>query len=172
MQKQKKHFVGIVVVAVCLVLTVAYFSVVTYFTFRDMEHNANPPVHEVEEGVWNLTAKDLTVRAEELGSYILYTNSTKIKVTAEVGESEGKIGLTRIEVPDVWLMQNALNREKDTVTFTNLCAADRYIVSCEGLDGVMVTVSEGVEVNFWDSFRSVQETLLERIISWWYFERR
>lgn len=172
MQNQKKHRVGIILGVVCLLLLAAYLSVVVYLTVQDMERVANPTVFPVEEGVWNLTAQELTVRAEELGSYILYTNSTKIQVTADIGNAEGKIGLTRVEVPDVWLMQNVLNREKNTVTFQKLTAADRYIVSCEGLDGVIVTVSEGIEVNFWESFQWVQETLLERFVSWWMYERR
>ena len=156
MQKQKKNRIGIILGIVCFLLLAAYLSLTIYLTFRDMEQKANPPIFQVEEGVWNLTAQELTVRAEELGSYILYTNSTKIQVTADIGNAEGKIGLTRVERPGIWLMQNELNREKDIVTFTNLTAADRYIVSCEGLDGVIVTVSEGVEVDFWESFKKVQ----------------
>ena len=90
MQNQKKHRVGIILGVVCLLLLAAYLSVVVYLTVQDMERVANPTVFPVEEGVWNLTAQELTVRAEELGSYILYTNSTKIQVTAEVGNSGGE----------------------------------------------------------------------------------
>ena len=172
MQNQKKHPIGMIFGVVCFLLLAAYLSLTLYLTFQDMERDANPTVFSVEEGVWNLTGQDLTVRAEELGTYILYTNSTKIQVTADTGNAEGKIGLTTIEIPGIWLQQNVLNREKDTVTFMNLSAADRYIVSCEGLDGVIVTVSDGVEVNFWKSLQRVQESLLDRIITWWMYERR
>lgn len=165
MEKQKMHQPGKILAAVCLILLAAYLLISFYLTFRDMERVANPTVYQVEEGVWNLTAKALTVRAEELGSYILYTNSTKIQVTAEVRNTEGKIGLTRIEVPDVWLMENVVNSENDSITFKNLCAADRYIVSCEGLDGTLVTVSEGVEPNFWKSFQNVQHSFWDHVMN-------
>lgn len=135
-------------------------------TVSDMRRQAHPHVFDVEAGVWNLTAGELRVPAEEAGQYVLYTNYQQIRITAEAGEAlQAEIRLWDAENEEEFIQTARLEGEGRTCLFQNLSAARRYRITCEGLDGaedVELTVSEGREVSFWGSLRAVTEDLLFR----------
>ena len=134
---------------------------ICFLAARDMRAQADPVVHEVEQGVWNLTAGDLETAAAEVGTYVLYTNYEQILVSVS-----GTFSL-----PDGLLLWDATDRQDQTViqygridpdtgtcVFEGLTASRRYRITCEGGEDAALTVSEGRQVSFLSSLgRVVQE---------------
>lgn len=130
---------------------------------EDMRRQANPYVFQVEPEVFNLTAGDLLVAAEEAGEYILYTNSQRIQVTARADrELEGTVTLWSMESMSSPIQTAKVSGKEAVCAFTNLTAAGRYLVICDGLDGAAVTISEGRTVSFWHSLGRVVAELMGR----------
>ena len=134
-----------------------------FLTFRDLQAQKHPAVHAVEEGVCQLTAGDLETTAAEVGSYILYTNYEQIVVRIQGDQPfDGQILLwdaTDREKPEVILYGSA-DPDSRTCVFSNLSAARRYAVTCEGGEEVELVVSEGRTVSFWSSLENVVRSLL------------
>lgn len=131
--------------AVVLFVGLLALSVIA-LAFADWLQAANyrANAYAVEEGTRNLTAETLDTEAETVGQYVLYTDSTKIAVTVTSGgDFSGTVRLYDTANPGDCILSGQVTTEENTVTFTNLSGARRYFVSCEGLDGASVTVSDG-----------------------------
>ena len=133
------------VLSVCI-LTVCLLAV------DDMRRQANPTVFPVEEGVWNLTAGELETTAEAVGEYVLFTNSTRIAVTAAENTGfSGEILLWDAEENSAPILYGHVGEDGNTCVFENLTAARYYRVTCEGGVNLSLTISEGRIVSFWHS---------------------
>lgn len=138
-------FVGLLVLSVLLL------------DFADGLWYANYRMNDyaVEDGTWNLTAGVLETDAETVDQYVLYTDSTKITVTVTSdGDFRGTVHLYDTANPGATILTGQVTAEEDTVIFTNLSGARRYFISCEGLDGAQVTVSEG-RSRLWNALGSL-----------------
>lgn len=138
-------FVGLLVLSVLLL------------AFADKLWYANSRAHAdaVEDGTWNLTAAALETDAETVEQYVLYTDSTKIAVTVTSdGNFRGTVHLYDTANPGDFILSGQVTAEENTVIFTNLSSARRYIVSCEGVESVQVTVSEG-RSGLWNALGSL-----------------
>lgn len=52
-----------------------------FLTIKDMHDQANPVIHEVETGIYNLTSNDLEVAVADVDDYIFFTNNEKIEIS-------------------------------------------------------------------------------------------
>lgn len=155
-KKVKRHRIRIgIAIALISILAVCILTLCG-LTVLDMHRQANPFVFEVEEGVYTLTAADLESTAEEIEQYILFTNSTQIKVTVQnEGNSRGTVMLWDAEDSNDYIQIGEINEKKHSFTFHNLSAARRYRITCDDLAGAAITVSEGRTISFWNSLRNV-----------------
>lgn len=144
------------VLSVCI-LTMCLLAV------DDMRRQANPTVFPVEDGVWNLTAGELETTTETVGEYVLFTNSTRISVTAaEDSGYEGEILLWDAEKNSAPILYGHVDERGNTCVFENLTSARYYRITCENGANVSLTISEGRVVSFWHSLGTVVNTLLGR----------
>lgn len=160
-KKVRRHriCVGISVTLICL-LAVCALSILG-LTVLDMHKAANPTSFEVEDGVYNLTSGYLESTAEEIGQYVFYTNSTKIEVTVTgSGNFQGTVMLWDTQYPDKFIQIGQINEKANVCTFTCGSAARRYRITCDGLAGATLSVSDGRTVSFWNSLLNVLEELL------------
>lgn len=130
-------------------------------TLANLRRAASPIVFPVEDGVYNLTAEALVTTPEEAGSYVLYTNSTKISVTiVSDTEQSGTVTLVDAATGD-GMRYAAVSGCSAACEFTALTAAQRYRVGCEGFSpDAVVTISDARTISFWHSLRAVLGELL------------
>lgn len=168
-RKVKRHrvHVGILVTLISM-LAVCILSL-CFLTIADMRRQANPVVFDVEEGVCNLTAADLETTVAGVGEYILYTNSTRIKVSVpKDADFHGEIILWNAADKDnpAEIGYGSIESTSNTCIFNNLSAYNRYMVTCNGDEEMSITVSEGRDVSFRSSLRNVLGELFNLIIEW------
>ena len=99
----------------------------------------------LEEDVHNITAAELETTTAEVREYILYTNSTQIKVDIQKDAGfEGEITLWNVTERDepFEIMYGHVDPSNNTCTFTSLSASQRYMVSCEGTEETTVTICD------------------------------
>lgn len=155
-RKVQNHRIRMAVSAVFAVLIASAVLALLYLTFEDMRRQSSPYVPEVEAGTCNLTADSLETMAEDIEQYVFFTNSTQIQVTVQgAGGAEGTILLWNAADSSGFIRSARANGNGESCTFTALSATQRYQITCEGLDGAAITVSDGRTVNFWNSLCSV-----------------
>ena len=160
-KKVRGHRMRVAVLAAAVTVAASAVLALGGLAVRDMYQRAHPAVMEVEEGTHNLTASVLETTAEEAGGYILFTNDTEIKVTVGAeGGFHGTVKLWNAEDGRGFIQVHEVDEKADSCTFTGLSAAKRYRVTCDGLDGAAVIVSEGRTISFWNSLRAVVSELL------------
>lgn len=159
-KKVKKHRLRNVLLFLCVILVSVLVLTVVCLACEDMLRTADPTIHQVEDGVWNLTSNPLETTAEAADQYILFTNNTKVEVTVDTGTS-GQVLLYNAEYPDQYILQGTVTPENCVVTFSYLTSGARYFVSCQGLDGATVTITDGRIINFWYSLGNVLENLVQ-----------
>lgn len=162
-KRVRRHRIRVLIAGTVTALLAAFLLVLAVLTAEDMKRMADPAVFEVEEGVWNLTAASLETGAEEAGRYVLYTNYEKIRVTVEKdGDFQGAVMLWDTHCPGSFIRIAQVSEGEDTVTFDGLTSANRYRITCEGLSGATVTVSDGRTVSVWQSLRNVLGEIVGR----------
>ena len=153
---------------VLLALSCLLMGGLTALTVHRMYSQNNPVVHEVEGGVWNLTAGELSVAAEEAPNYALFTNYTQIQVdvvNTESSESvKGTVYLYNAAYSDP-ILQFELTDEKQNGCFTGLSSAYRYRVEVVCEHAAQVTISEGRETDFFSCFGMVVTELFTALMS-------
>ncbi len=155
-KKVRRHRIriGISITLICL-LAVCVFSILG-LTILDMRREANPAVFELEDGVHDLTSATLEITSEEIGQYVFYTNSTKIKVIVEGdGHFQGTVMLWDKEGSGNFIQIGEVNEKASACIFTGLSAAMRYEMTCDGLAGTKIAVSDGRTNSFWNSLLNV-----------------
>lgn len=159
-RKVKRHRLRIGILAALLCVLVSCVLTLCGLAAMDMHRQANPTVHEVEEGVYNLTAAELDSSSEEIGQYVFYTNSTKIQVTVQgEGSLQGTVMLWSTEDQNDCIQVGTINDQTNTVTFTGCSAAKRYRITCDHLEGATIIVSEGRTISFWNSMWNVLQEI-------------
>ncbi|MBQ8598988.1 MAG: zf-HC2 domain-containing protein [Oscillospiraceae bacterium] len=154
--KLRRHQLRTAVFVVFSTLLLAVLLLIGYWTAQDMYRTAHPNIYEKEEGVYNLTAADLTTVAEEAKGYLLYTNNMQIAVSViDEADFNGTVFLWDEQYPSSPIAEVAVNEEQRDAVFTNLTAAARYRISTEGFDDLTLTISEGREVSIWRSLNNV-----------------
>lgn len=165
-KKVKKHRLRSVLLFLCVLLVSTLTLTVVCLACEDMMRLADPTIYAVEEGVWNLTVNPLEIPAEDAEGYILFTNNTKVEVRIN-GEEDfrGTVKLYNTENMTNFALIGEVSKENRVVTFSNLTSADLYVVSCEGLDGTAVTITDGRVINFWYSLQRVLSDIVSAILS-------
>lgn len=157
-KKVRKHRIKVAVGAVAISVVAACVLSLIFLTVKDMHHQANPIIHEVETGTYNLTSNALEVTAAEIEDYILYTNNKKIEVSVDKDAAfSGEVLLWNvddIDSPVSILYGNITSTEKSCV-FSGLSSAHRYMVTCNGSDELTLTVTDGRRISFWGSMKNV-----------------
>lgn len=147
--------VSVLVVVIAIILAAVFVAVISMYNL------ANPTVYEMENGTINLTAGDLEVPAAEAFDHVLFTNFAQIEVKVESDKPfSGRVMLWNAEY-DEYIMVSDIDNKNDTVTFTGLSSAYRYKVSCEGLSGATLIISEGRVPDFFNSLKSVVLAIIE-----------
>ena len=157
-EKIRRHRIRVAGFAVLAIMTLSVLLTLGYLTVQDMYSQMHPYVPEVEEGTQNLAAGAWEMRAEQIEQSVFYTNNTQIKVSVQAGEGfQGTrtIKLWNMIYKDDFIQTADVEGAADSVLFTGLSSADRYKITCEGLDGAVLTVSDGRSVSFWKSLKSV-----------------
>lgn len=156
--RRRRIRVGIAVTTLCL-LAVCALSLLG-LTLIDMYRTANPAIYALEDGVYNLTSAAFESTSEEVGEVIFYTNSTMIQVTVEGdGPFQGAVMLWDTQYDDSFIQIHEVEGERAICTFTAASAGRRYRITCDGLEGAAVTVSDGRTVSFWNSLRNILKEL-------------
>ena len=157
-KKVRKHRIKLAVGIVAIsVFAVCLLSLV-FLTLKDMYDYANPIIFEVETGTYNLTANPLEIAVADVENYILFTNNTKIEVSVDSGVAySGEVLLWNADDrnnPVAILYGNITSTEK-SCTFTGLSSAHRYMISCDGDEDLMLTITDGRHVSFFGSMKNV-----------------
>lgn len=161
-RKIRRRRIRMAVLVIVLTFLAAAALALGCLAVQDMHRQANPTVHHVEAGTYNLTAGALETTEEEIGQYVFYTNYAQIMVSVQPeGEFQGTVTLCGAANEE--LLYGEIDEDTSACTFTGLSAARRYKVMCEGLDGAVITVSEGRTASFWSSLKSVLHGIIGSI---------
>lgn len=160
-KKVRKHRICAAVSVVFVTIVLSSVLALGYLTVRDMYVQSNPIVYEVEPGTYSLTANDLETTAEKIGQYVFYTNYTQIKVTVRGDNSvQGTIMLWNAANSNSFIQIHDVSSKEPSCIFTGLSSSNRYQITCDNLDGVEITVSEGRTISFWSSLKSVLSDII------------
>lgn len=157
-KKVRKHRIKLAVGAVATSVIVACLLSLVFLTLKDMYNYANPIIHEVEAGTYNLTSNDLEVAVADVGDYIFFTNNTKIEVSVDKDAAfSGEVLLWNADDPNnpVTIGYGKITSEKRSFTFSNLTSADRYMITCDGSDELMLSITDGRNISFFGSMKNV-----------------
>lgn len=165
-KKVKKHRLRSVILFLCVLLVSTLVLTMVCLACEDMMRLANPIIYETEEGVWNLTANPLEISAEDAKNYILFTNNTKVAVRVSgEGNFSGRVELYNAEDMTNSALAGEVSPENTAVTFSYLTSGELYVVSCEGQDGMTVTITDGRIINFWYSLQRIIADLVSSVFS-------
>ncbi len=149
---------GISIAFICLLAICAL--TILGLTLLDMRRAANPPIYELEDGVYNLTSAALESTAEELEQYVFYTNTAKISVKVDGNRHfQGTFMLWDKENSGSFIQICEVDEKTSTCTFTGLSASRRYMITCDGLAGANIAVSDGQDNSFLNSLSNVLNEL-------------
>ena len=148
------------------VLSACVLSLV-FLTIKDMYDQANPVIHEVETGIYNLTSNDLEVAVADVDDYIFFTNNEKIEVSVDKDSTySGEVLLWNADDPNnpITIGYGKITPEKRSFTFSNLSSAHRYRITCDGNEELILTITDGRNVSFFGSMKNVFDMILEMIL--------
>lgn len=163
-KKVRKHRIRLAAGAVAISVMTACLLSLVLLTIKDMHDLANPVIHEVETGTYNLTSNNLEVAVADVDDYIFFTNNEKIAVSANQDTAySGEVLLWNADDPSepVTILYGRITPEENSVTFSNLSSAHRYMITCDGREDLMLTITDGRNVSFFGSMKHVFETIFE-----------
>lgn len=166
-KKVRRHRLWVGLLTVVFTFLAACFLFLSCLAVQDMRRQAEPYVHPVEEGVYNLTASDLETTAGQVGSYVFYTNYTQIQVSVpQEANFDGQVLLWdagSLSSPAV-IQYGHIGPDPSSCVFYGLSSSQRYMVTCDADEDVLITVSEGRNVNFFHSLWSVLKELASFVL--------
>lgn len=166
-KKVKKHRIKLAVGAVAISVIAACVLSLVFLTIKDMHDQANPVIHEVETGTYNLTSNDLEVAVADVDDYIFFTNNEKIEVSVDKDTTySGEVLLWNADDPNnpVTILYGRITPEESSFTFSHLSSAHRYMITCDGTEDLMLTITDGRNVSFFGSMKNVFETMFEMLL--------
>ena len=164
--KVRKHRIRSAIGIVAISVIVACLLSLVFLTLKDMHTYANPTIHEAEKGTYNLTSNDLEVTVADVDGYIFFTNNKKIEVSVDKdSDFTGEVLLWNADDPanPLTAQYGRITPKERIVTFSGLSSAHRYMVTCDGNEDLVLTVTDGRHVTFWGSMRNVLESLLDML---------
>lgn len=167
--KIKRHRIRVGILVALISILAACILSLCFLTISDMRRQVKPIVFDVEDGVYNLTFADLETSAAEVGEYILYTNSERIKVSIQDDVNfDGEIILWNATDKDnpAEIGYGHVVSGNNTCIFNNLSSSQRYRVTCDEDEAISITVSEGRDVSFGSSLRNVLGEVFGLISEW------
>lgn len=166
-KKVRKHRIKLAVGAVAISVIAACVLSLVFLTIKDMHDQANPVIHEVETGTYNLTSNDLEVAVADVDDYIFFTNNEKIEVSVDKDTTySGEVLLWNADDPNnpVTILYGRITPEESSFTFSHLSSAHRYMITCDGTEDLMLTITDGRNVSFFGSMKNVFETMFEMLL--------
>ena len=162
--KVRKHRIKLAVGIVAISVIAACLLSLVFLTLKDMHAYANPTVYEVETGTYNLTSNALEVAVADVGGYVFFTNNARIEVS--VGKDTDFSGEVQLWNADdlnnpVTILYGKITPEERVCTFSGLSSAHRYMITCDGSEDLMLTITDGRHVSFFGSMKNVLEAMLE-----------
>ena len=156
--KVRKHRIKLTIGIVAISVIVACLLSLIFLTLKDMHNYANPTIHEVETGTYNLTSNDLEVSVADIDDYIFFTNNTMIEVSvSEDADYAGEVLLWNADDPQkpVTILYGKITQENRYFTFSHLSSAHRYMITCDGNENLILTITDGRKVSFFSSLKNV-----------------
>ena len=166
-KKVRKHRIKLAVGAVAISVIAACVLSLVLLTIKDMHDQVNPVIYEVETGTYNLTSNDLEVAVADIDDYILFTNNTKIEVSVDKdADFSGEVLLWNADDPNnpVTILYGKITPEESSFAFSHLSSAHRYMITCDGDEDLMLTITDGRHVSFFGSMKNVFETIFEMLL--------
>ena len=160
--KVRKHRIKLAIGIVAISVIAACLLSLVFLTLKDMHTYANPTIYEVETGTYNLTSNDLEVAVADVVEYVFFTNNAKIEVSVGKGaDFSGEVLLWNADDPNnpVTAQYGRITPQERTVTFSGLSSAHRYMITCDGSEDLMLTITDGRHVSFFGSMKNVLEMI-------------
>lgn len=157
-KKVRKHRIKLTIGIVVMSVIAACLLSLVFLTLKDMHNYANPIIFEVEAGTYNLTSNDLEVAVSDIDDYIFFTNNTKIEVSVgKDADYSGEVLLWNADDPNkpVTILYGRITPEKRSFTFSHLSSAHRYMITCDGSENLILTITDGRNVSFFGSMKNV-----------------
>lgn len=155
-KKIKRHRLKIGISAVLICVFSACVLSLCFLAVKDMRAQADPIIPETENGVYNLTNNSLETTAEDIEQYVFFTNTQEICVSVQGREDiSGSVMLWNSADDSDWILIGHIEDNGTSCTFTNLSAAQRYKITCDGLNSAIITISENKKISFWYSLKNV-----------------
>ena len=162
--KVRKHRIKLAIGVVVISVIAACLLSLVFLTLKDMHNYANPIIFEVETGTYNLTSNDLEVAVADIDDYIFFTNNTKIEVSVSKDASySGEVLLWNADDPQnpVTILYGKITPENRSFTFSHLSSAHRYMITCDGNEDLLLTITDGRHVSFFGSMKNVLDMIFE-----------
>ena len=164
--KVKRHRIKLAVTAVAITVVAACLLSLVFLTLKDMYNYANPIIFDVEAGTYNLTSNDLEVSVADVGEYVFFTNNTKIEVSVDNdADFSGEVLLWNADDPNnpMTILYGKITPENRSFTFSHLSSAHRYMITCDGNEDLMLTVTDGRNVSFFGSMKNILSQILDLV---------
>ena len=165
--KVRKHRIKLAIGIVAISVIAACLLSLVFLTLKDMHACANPIIYEVEAGTYNLTSNDLEVTVADVGEYVFFTNNKKIEVSVgKDADFSGEVLLWNTDDPNnpVTAQYGRITPKERIVTFSGLSSSHRYMITCDGSEGLMLTITDGRNVSFFGSMKNVFEMMFEMLL--------
>ena len=166
--KVRKHRIKLAIGIVAISVIAACLLSLVFLTLKDMHNYANPIIHEVEISTYNLTSNDLEVAVSDVDNYIFFTNNTKIAVSiGKDADFSGEVLLWNADDPDnpITAQYGKITPKERIVTFSGLSSAHRYMITCDGSDELILTVTDGRNVSFFGSMKNVLMQIWDMVMA-------
>ena len=166
--KVRKHRIKLAIGIVAISVIAACLLSLVFLTLKDMHNYANPIIHEVEISTYNLTSNDLEVAVSDVDNYIFFTNNTKIAVSiGKDADFSGEVLLWNADDPDnpITAQYGKITPKERIVTFSGLSSAHRYMITCDGSDELILTVTDGRNVSFFGSMKNVLMQIWDMVMT-------
>lgn len=106
-----------------------------------------PMVDNIETGVFNLSAKDLSCPVRYIEGFELYTNSTRIVVEVESdSEYTGTAVLWNVDDTPQEIMISDISTRDPFCVFSNLSTESQYKITLEGISSGTVLISGNIDL--------------------------
>lgn len=166
-KKVKRHRIKLTFSAVTISVIAACVLSLIFLTIKDMHNQANPIIHEVEAGTYNLTSNDLEVAVADVEDYIFFTNNKQIAVSVDKGATySGEVLLWNVDDRNdpVTILYGKITSAEKSCAFTGLSSAHRYMITCDGDEDLILTITDGRNVSFFESMKNVLTQILTLIM--------